>query len=150
MAQRGRGDERPSIDERIEELQRVVSLLVYKLDKDFGVTLDFSPRSIAYLDAVLAEARRKGGSLTPGLYLSIGGYVGETLVRNYGGDWTDVDGQLCVELEGIAHRRFLRVFDWVTQAYDDPRTKSLTYKIQALGGMGSRSWDRSASDAAAA
>lgn len=147
MGQRGRGDERPSIEERVEELQRVVSLLVYKMDKDFDVTLDFSPRSISYLDAVLAESRRKGGTLAPGLYLSAGGYIGETLVRNYGGDWTDIDGQLCIELEGEAHRRFLRVFDWVHQAYEDPRTKSLTYRMQALGGIGG--WDR-ASDAASA
>lgn len=148
MGQRGRGDERPSIDERVDELERVVSLLVYKLDKDFGVTMDFSLRSIAYLDAVLAEARRKGGPLTPGLYLSIGGYIGETLVRTYGGHWQDLDGQLCIELDGDAHKRFLRIFDWVQQAYEDPRTKSLTYKVQALGGLGGR-WDRSPGTASA-
>ncbi|MDX1612423.1 MAG: hypothetical protein R3185_08635 [Candidatus Thermoplasmatota archaeon] len=136
MAQRRQGNEQPAIDERIEELQRVVSLLVYKLDKEFGCSLDFTPRSVPYLDAVLTEAHRKGGQLTPGLYLSIGGYLGETLVRNFGGTWVDVDGMLTVSLPGQAHTRFVRVFDWVQDAYQDPRTRSLTFRMQSMAGTG--------------
>lgn len=149
MPQRGEGDDRPSIEERIEELQRVVSLLVYKLDKEFGVTLDFTPRSISYLDAVLTEANHRSGRLTPGLYLSIGGYVGETLIRNFGGEWRDVDGALCVEIVGEGHSRYLRVFDWVQAAHEEPRTQSLTYRMQALVGTARAGWEGSDSAGAA-
>lgn len=140
MVQRGRGDDRPSLEERVDELQRVVSLLTFKMQRDFGCDLDRTPGSIHFLDAVIAELRREGRELSPGLYLSIGGYLGETLVHTYGGHWADEDGMLGVRLQGGGHSRYLRVFDWVQRAFEDPRTQSLSYQLSNLVGW-SRGWD---------
>lgn len=136
MTQRGQGDEAPTMDGRIEELQRVVDLLVHKLEDDFDCTMDYTPGSLAYMDAILTEVQRSGRPLTPSLFLSIGGYVGETLVRNYDGRWTEFDGNLAVELDGGAHTRTLRVFDWVKDAYADPYDKNLGQRLGTVLGDG--------------
>lgn len=136
MTQRGRGDGTPTFDERIEDLQRVVDLLVGKMGDEFGLRLDYSPRSVAYMDAVLTELRRNRRALTPGLFLSIGGYVGETLVRAYDGEWAELDGTLAVTLEGDAHRTTLRVFDWVKDAYADPEERNLGARLRETVGDG--------------
>lgn len=121
---------------RIDELQRVVGLLVKKMQDDFEVQLDYGPGSVAYLDAILTELRREGRPLTPGLFLSIGGYVGETLVREYDGRWTELDGSLAVTLDGTAHSATLKVFDWVKDAYADPHEDNLGAKVRSVLGDG--------------
>lgn len=136
MTQRGQGDNAPSMDGRIEELQRVVDLLVHKLEDDFDCTMDYTPPTLAYMDAILTEVQRSGRPLTPSLFLSIGGYLGETLVRTYDGRWTEFDGNLAVELDGTSHTQTLRVFDWVKEAYADPYEKNLGQRLNAAFGDG--------------
>lgn len=136
MSQRERGDEVPTFEGRVGELQRVVDLLVRKMEDDFDCSLDYSPRSIAYMDAILTEVQRSGRPLTPSLFLSIGGYVGETLVRTYDGRWTDLDENLGVELDGTQHSATLHVFDWVKEAYADPYEKNLGQRLSSVLGDG--------------
>lgn len=136
MPQRGRGDEVPSLDERVAELRRVVSLLVRKMDTEFACQLDYAPHTVAYMDAILAEVQASGRPLTPSLFLSIGGYLGETLVHAYGGRWTELDGNLAILLEGEGHSRTFDVFEWVKRAYAEPASKSLTDRIQGMVGDG--------------
>lgn len=136
MTQRGREDEVPTLDGRVDELQRVVDLLVRKMEDDFDVELDYSPGSVAYVDAILAELRREGRPLTPSLFLSIGGYMGETLVRGLGGRWTEDEGSLAVRLDGGVHQATLDVFEWVKEAYADPHERNLGAHLDAVLGDG--------------
>jgi hypothetical protein len=134
MSGRGQGGELPSVEDRVDELNEAVSLFVDKVEQDFDVELDFDPDSIAYLDLFLTEAQRRGSDLAPSLYLSIGGYLGETLIRSYGGEWADAEDSLAVELEGEAHNRQLEIFDWVENAYDDPHGESLGQRMRTVLG----------------
>ncbi len=136
MTQSGREDEVPSIEGRTEELQRIVDLLVRKMEDDFDCTLDYTPRTIAYMDAVLQEVKKEGRGLTPSLFLAIGGYVGETLVRTFDGRWAEGSANLAVELDGDAHTRTLDVFDWVKQSYADPHNENLGQRIDSVLGDG--------------
>jgi hypothetical protein len=135
MTPSGRGDE-ATLDGRVDELQRVTDLLVRKMEDDFDCEMDYEPGSVAYADAVLAELRRDGRSLPPSLFLSIGGYVGETLVRTYDGAWVEEGGNLAVEVEGQAHARTLPVFDWVKDAYADPEDDNLGQRLDRVIGDG--------------
>lgn len=136
MTQSGREDEVPSIEGRADELQRIVDLLVRKMEDDFDCSLDYSPRTIAYMDAVLQEIKRNKRGLTPSLFLAIGGYVGETLVRTFDGRWTEDTGNLAVELDGAGHSRTLDVFEWVKRSYADPHNGNLGQRIDAVLGDG--------------
>lgn len=136
MSQRGQGDKVPTFEGRLEELQRVVDLLVHKMEDDFDLELDYHPRSIRYMDAILTEVQRSGRPLTPSLFLSIGGYVGETIVRTYGARWSELDGNLAVQLDGGSHTTTLRVFDWVKDAYADPYEKNLGQRLTSVVGDG--------------
>ena len=133
-------DDTATLEERIDELQRVVSVLTYKLGRDFSTPLDYTPRSVPVLDAVIAQVRQDGRELTPGMFLALGGYLGETLARTYHGQWVDEDGQLCIRLDGLGHARYLHVFDWVERAFEHPRSQSLTDRLHALTGW-HHSWD---------
>jgi hypothetical protein len=135
MTTTGRGDE-ATLDVRVDELQRVVDLLVRKMEDDFDCEMDYEPASVGYLDAVLAELRREDRSLSPSLFLSIGGYVGETLVQAYGGTWVEEDGSLAVEVQGQAHSQTLPVFDWVKDAYADPHEENLGQRLDHVVGDG--------------
>lgn len=137
----------PGADGRVEQLNRAVSLFVDKVEADLDVELGFDPASIAYMDVLLTEIHRRGRGLTPSLYLSIGGYVGETLVRSYDGSWTLEDEKLAVQLEGESHRARLPVFDWVETAYEDPHGHSLGARLRAVLGDGFGSGPPAAEDA---
>lgn len=121
---------------RIKELNRVVELLVRKMEESFQCEMDYSPRSIAYIDAVLAEIHNERRPLTPSLFLAIGGYLGETLVRTFTGTWVEEDGNLAVKLHGTGHARTLDVFEWVKQAYADPHEENLGQRLDAVLGDG--------------
>ncbi len=136
MTQSGRGDEVPTMDGRVDDLNRVVELLVRKMEETFECSMDYSPRSIAYMDAVLAEVHNHRRGLTPSLFLAIGGYVGETLVRAFDGEWVEEDGNLAVRLPGGAHERTLEIFDWVKQAYANPHEDNIGQRLDAVLGDG--------------
>lgn len=125
-----------SLDARIDQLNRIVSLFTEKVNADFGLSLDFQPGSVAYADAILAQAADDRRDLSPGLFLSIGGYVGEVLVRNYDGQWVEDGEDLAVVVEGGAHRRTLHVFDWVHDAYENPHEDNLGQRLEGLVGDG--------------
>lgn len=125
----GSGTSEPTIEERVSELRRIVDLLIRQMEGSFEVELDHHPRSVAYLDAVIAELRRADRPLTPSLFLSIGGYVGEILIHTYDGEWTELDGHLAVTIDGGAHTATFRVFDWVKQAYSDPNSSPMSERL---------------------
>jgi hypothetical protein len=70
--------------------------------RQFDITLDFSERSLEHVDRILAD-HGQGGSLVPGqlsdaereeLWMfckMMGGYIGEVIVRNIGGEWQTKD-----------------------------------------------------------
>jgi hypothetical protein len=134
MSHRGQGEGLPSVEDRVDQLTKVVDLFVDKVEADFDVALDYDTASIAYLDVFLTEAHRRSRGLSPSLYLSIGGYVGETLVRAFDGEWTEGEDNLAVEFEGESHRRQLEVFDWVKDAYADPHGDSLGEQVRTVLG----------------
>lgn len=136
MTPSGQPDEVSTLEGRVDELQRVVDLLVHKMEDDFDCEMDYRPRSVAYLDAILAESQSNRRALTPSLFLSIGGYLGETLVRSYEGEWTAEGDNLAVELEGAGHTRTVQVFDWVKDAYADPHGHSLGQRLDRAVGDG--------------
>jgi len=62
-----------------------------------GAVLDFTPKTLGYVEASLNRLHNEGNrsSTHPNTVLAFGGYVGEMLVRNAGGQWTygrDVPG----------------------------------------------------------
>lgn len=134
MSHRGKGGGLPSVEDRVDQLNKVVTLFVDKVEADFDVRLDYEPPSIAYMDVFLTEVHRRGHDLAPSLFLGIGGYVGETLIRSFGGDWAEGDDSLAVELEGEAHSRQLEIFDWVEDAYADPHGDSLGERLRTVLG----------------
>lgn len=136
MSQRGQDGNLPDGDARIDQLNRAVSLFVDKVEADLGVSLSFQPSSIPVMDVLLTEIHRGGRGLTPSLYLSIGGYVGETLIRSYGGRWYQEGDKLAVELEGEEHVFRLPIFDWVRQAYVDPHEDNLGERLRSVLGDG--------------
>jgi len=134
MSQRGQGGGLPSVEDRVDQLGKVVSLFVAKVEADFDLHLDFDPGSIPLMDVFLTEVHRQDHDLTPSLYLSIGGYVGETLIRSVGGEWVEGDENLAVELEGEAHSQRLPIFDWVKDACADPHGDSLGSRLRHVIG----------------
>ncbi len=134
MSRRGRGGGLANVEERVDQLNKVVSLFVDKVEADFDLELAFAPSSITYMDVFLTEAQRGGRDLAPSLYLGIGGYVGETLIRAYGGRWQEGEENLVVELDGQGHTRQLPIFEWVKDAHADPHEDNLCDRLRGVLG----------------
>lgn len=68
--------------------------------------LDFSPESLRHLDSLVAEHWPAGPDDTAdgvrrGMVVQFGSYFGETLVRNRGGEWTELQpGTWAVVVQG--------------------------------------------------
>jgi len=135
MSQGGTAEGLESLDERLGQLTRIVELFVDKGEADFGVRLDYTVGSIRYVDTFLSQARDRRHDLSPGLYLSIGGYVGEVFVRCYDGEWIENGDSLAVRVPGPVHDETLPVFDWVKAAYRNP-AESLTQRLDRVMGDG--------------
>lgn len=60
-----------------------------QLQHDLGVELNFDEQSIEWLDGYINRCRESMPKETkPGLAAALGAYVGEAIIKTYGGAWT--------------------------------------------------------------
>jgi hypothetical protein len=66
----------------------IAAMAVPVVEQNYGVTLDYSPASLAPLDTIVDDLRRdQRFEALQTLLFSMGCYVGEVLVRHAGGRW---------------------------------------------------------------
>jgi len=70
------------------EYKAIAENVVSQMRKELGVELKYDKESIEWLDSYIDRIRPqlKKGSYT-GLAMSLGAYVGETIIATYGGRW---------------------------------------------------------------
>lgn len=75
------------------ELQDDAKLVIDVMNEKEDVRLDYSADSISWLDTYITQHRNDlSASDKHVLREKFGAFVGETIRRNYGGHWTQVDG----------------------------------------------------------
>ncbi len=88
-------------------LKAIAEQCVSLVETEFAVSLDWTPDSLDALDAVCARLRGEGGLVGDRLDLwwkLVGSYLGEVVVRAYGGEWVVHDqagGAYAVSTRGV-------------------------------------------------
>lgn len=77
-----------------ETFEQQAAFLVSTLSKDGVVELGYDDASVEWVDGFVERQRARGdASLAQGLTNVVGAYLGECIIRNYGGQWrADDDG----------------------------------------------------------
>jgi hypothetical protein len=71
-----------------EEFRAAAENVVSQLYQDLGVDLNYDEASIEWLDGYINRIRTQLKSDSyPGLASALGAYVGEAVIRTYGGEW---------------------------------------------------------------
>lgn len=78
-----------------ETFEQQAAFLISTLSKDGVVELGYDDASVAWVDGFIERQRARGdASLARGLTNVVGAYLGECIIRNYGGQWrAGDDGQ---------------------------------------------------------
>src|SRR2546428_3035664 len=80
----------------IEEIRRLSENLVAHVSKDLAVNLGHDKSSVEWLDAFVERIRTgMDESSIQGLSNSIGAFLGECIIANYGGKWHQSDDGEC-------------------------------------------------------
>jgi hypothetical protein len=75
-----------------EEYRAAAENVVSHLREDLGVELKYDEESIEWLDGYINRIRTQlDKEALPGLAAALGAYVGETIIRTYGGAWAYFD-----------------------------------------------------------
>lgn len=85
-----------------EKIKANAELLIQTLGPMSGIDFGYSRESIAWVDVYLERVRASGEmdeSMARGLTDVIGSFLGECVVRRYGGRWRQEEGQWCVAFD---------------------------------------------------
>ncbi|MEG1001805.1 hypothetical protein [Clostridium sp.] len=87
--------------ERLERIFKEASLrAVIFSKKNLGINLDFTEESLSIVDEILEifhkanEAKEVDDDRLLDLSMTFGGYLGEVISKNIGGDWEENDGKM--------------------------------------------------------
>jgi hypothetical protein len=79
-------------DQMIEKLRANAELVVTKLGKPSGFSFGYDTRSVEWLDGFIERRRTDpefDSSMSNGLLSVLGSYLGEAIIRCYGGEWAN-------------------------------------------------------------
>lgn len=82
-----------------DKIRLNAELVVAEMKKISGIEFGYNPESVDWLDGFVERQRLRpdiSQNLVGGLVSTLGSYLGESLIRCYGGRWHDDDGQWCV------------------------------------------------------
>jgi hypothetical protein len=86
---RGRGSQKKKPKLTASDFTFAAEKVVIHMRKELGVELNYDEQSIEWLDGYLNRIRESMPKETiPGLAAALGAYVGESIIRTYGGAWT--------------------------------------------------------------
>lgn len=78
-----------------ETFEQQAAFLISTLSRDTGVDLGYDLESVEWVDGFIERQRlRNDASLARGLTNVVGAYLGECIIRNYGGEWRATDGEM--------------------------------------------------------
>ncbi|MDR2637979.1 MAG: hypothetical protein LBB55_06545, partial [Zoogloeaceae bacterium] len=84
--------------EEVEQIRQAAEQLRDLFRENLQVELNYDEDSIAWLDGYIERARLRAGE-TEGAVNLIGAFLGECLIRNFGGQWAIYDGMLGVAFD---------------------------------------------------
>jgi hypothetical protein len=82
-----------------ENIRRNAELVVAEMGKISGIDFGYTPESVAWLDGFVERQRLRpetDDDQIAKLVQVLGSYLGECIIRCYGGYWENNEGQLCV------------------------------------------------------
>jgi hypothetical protein len=76
-----------------EKFKRLAEILVSTSSERLGVHLGYDRESIKWMDGYIERIRPNlEESAVEGIYTSIGAFLGECIIANYGGEWRETEG----------------------------------------------------------
>jgi hypothetical protein len=89
-------DNVPMEDRIRANAERVVSVARKKLGTDVG----YDAAGVEWLDGYIQRQHEQGNpDNRAGLVSTLGSYLGECIIRSFGGEWAEVDGSWCVQFD---------------------------------------------------
>ena len=85
-----------------DQIKRNAELVIRQMTRVCGFAFGYDARSVAWLDGYIERQRARADitrELTDGLVNVFGSYLGECIIRSYGGYWENVEGHWRVSFD---------------------------------------------------
>ena len=89
-------DDLPMVDRIRANAELVVSVAA----KQLGEAVGYDEAGVRWLDGYIQRQHEQGDpAKRDGLVSTLGSFLGECIVRSFGGEWAEVDGSWCVRFD---------------------------------------------------
>lgn len=89
-------DDLPMVDRIRANAELVVSVAA----KQLGVAVGYDEAGVRWLDGYIQHQHEQGNPANhDGLVSTLGSFLGECIIRSFGGAWAEVDGLWCVRFD---------------------------------------------------
>jgi hypothetical protein len=92
----GMADDMPMVERIRANAELVVSVATQQL----GQAVGYDEAGVRWLDGYIQRQHEQGNpDIRGGLVSTLGSFLGECIVRSFGGEWAEVDGSWCVRFD---------------------------------------------------
>ena len=87
--------------EILEHIRKNAELVISVAKDELGQTLNYDLEGVTWLDGYIQRQHNAGLPVDPDqLTNTLGSYLGECVIRSYGGEWAEIDGVIGIKLDG--------------------------------------------------
>ncbi len=84
----------------VERIRANAELVVSLATQQLGETVGYDEAGVRWLDGYIQRQHEQGSPANrAGLVSTLGSFLGECIVRSFGGEWAEVDGAWCVRFD---------------------------------------------------
>src|SRR5262245_56819965 len=84
----------------VERIRANAELVVSVAAKQLGEAVSYDEVGVRWLDGYIKRQHEQGDPANrDGLVSTLGSFLGECIVRTFGGEWAEVDGSWCVRFD---------------------------------------------------
>jgi hypothetical protein len=84
----------------VERIRANAELVVSVAAKQLGEAVGYDEAGVRWLDGYIQRQHEQGDPANrDGLVSTLGSFLGECIVRTFGGEWAEVDGSWCVRFD---------------------------------------------------